>query len=50
MENVFKNIFSIECADALHFDLEPLDVIDITEFKKYHGIKIKKNGFSYIIV
>lgn len=38
IKKVFENIFSIECDDALHYDLATLDVNVITEFKEYHGV------------
>ena len=44
MEKVFKEIFSIKCDDALHFDLNTLDIIYITEFKEYHGVKVSILG------
>ncbi len=40
MKKVFESIFSIECDDALRYDLETLDVKDITEFKEYHGVNV----------
>jgi predicted nucleotidyltransferase component of viral defense system len=40
MKRVFKNIFSIECDDALEFDQGTLDVRNITEFKEYHGVNV----------
>ncbi|WP_026506758.1 nucleotidyl transferase AbiEii/AbiGii toxin family protein [Butyrivibrio sp. MC2013] len=40
MREIFENIFSFECDDALRFDLDTLDVKDITEFKEYHGVNI----------
>ena len=40
MKKVFENIFSIESEDALRYDLGTLDVIDITEFKEYHGVNV----------
>lgn len=40
MKKVFENIFSIECDDALRYDLGTLNVKDITEFKEYHGISV----------
>lgn len=45
MEKVFKEIFSIKCDDALRFDLNTLDVIYITEFKEYHGVKVSILGY-----
>ena len=38
-------MFSIECDDALRFDLDTLDVKDITEFKEYHGLHISAVGY-----
>ena len=37
---VFTEIFSLEAGDPLRFDLGSLDVIPITEFKKYHGANV----------
>ena len=45
MKKVFKDIFSIKCDDALRFDLNTLDVIYITEFKEYHGVKVSILGY-----
>ena len=44
MKKVFTEIFSIKCDDALRFDLNTLDVIYITEFKEYHGVKVSILG------
>lgn len=40
MREVFQNIFSIECDDALRYDLNTLEIREITEFKEYHGVNI----------
>lgn len=40
IERIFKEIFSIECDDALCFDLSSIKVKNITEFKEYHGVNI----------
>lgn len=40
MKNVFEEIFSIEYDDALKYDLDTLEVREITEFKEYHGVNI----------
>lgn len=40
MTNVFNDIFSIECDDALRFDMNTLEVINITEFKET-GMEIR---------
>ena len=45
MKQVFKDIFSIECDDALRFDLGTLEVISITEFKDYHGVNVSITGY-----
>lgn len=45
MKKVFRNIFSIECDDALRFDLDSLEVINITEFKEYHGVNVSIMGY-----
>ncbi|WP_418749987.1 nucleotidyl transferase AbiEii/AbiGii toxin family protein [Frisingicoccus sp.] len=50
MKKVFHNIFSMECDDALRFDLDSLDVINITEFKEYHWIlvRVRKNKKAFL--
>ena len=40
MKNVFEKIFSIPCDDALRFDLDTLEIMEITEFKEYHGVNV----------
>ena len=45
MKSVFKNIFSIEYDDALRFDLDSLNVNDITEFKEYHGVNVSITAY-----
>ena len=40
MHSVFAHIFSIECDDALRYDLSSLEVKNITEFKEYHGVNV----------
>jgi predicted nucleotidyltransferase component of viral defense system len=45
MKKVFNDIFSIECDDALRFDLNTLEVINITEFKEYHGVNVSITGY-----
>ncbi|MBR1669148.1 MAG: site-specific integrase [Butyrivibrio sp.] len=49
MKKVFANIFSIECDDALRYDLDTLEVIDITEFKEYHVVYCKYYEVVYIL-
>ncbi len=45
IRTVFTDIFSIECDDALRFDISTLTVRDITEFKKYHGVNVSIMAF-----
>lgn len=45
MKEVFYKIFSIRCDDALNFDLESLEVINITEQKEYHGVNVSIMGY-----
>lgn len=45
MKRVFNDIFSIECDDALRFDLNTLEVTNITEFKEYHGVNVSITGY-----
>jgi predicted nucleotidyltransferase component of viral defense system len=45
MKKVFNDIFTIECDDALRFDLNTLDVTNITEFKEYHGVNVSIMGY-----
>ena len=40
MKKVFENILSVKCDDALKYDLDSLDVKNITEFKEYHGVNV----------
>lgn len=45
IQTVFQNIFSIQCDDALRYDLDSLHVRDITESKKYHGVNVSVNVY-----
>ena len=40
MKKVFESIFSVECDDAIRYNLDTLKVRDITEFKEYHGVNV----------
>ncbi|MBQ7478601.1 MAG: nucleotidyl transferase AbiEii/AbiGii toxin family protein [Selenomonadaceae bacterium] len=40
MRKVFDEIFSIECDDAIRYDMATLEVKNIAEFKRYHGVNI----------
>lgn len=56
IKKVFENIFSIECDDALKYDLDTLKVKEITEFKKYHGVNVPSwhiwtgRRFRYLLI
>lgn len=43
---VFKKILSIECDDAIQYDLKTIKVKSITEFKEYHGVNV--SVFAYL--
>jgi predicted nucleotidyltransferase component of viral defense system len=45
MKSIFHEIFAISCDDAINFDLGTLKVIDITEFKEYHGVNVSIMGY-----
>lgn len=45
MNRIFFEIFSIECDDALKYDVDSLRIKSITEFKKYHGINVSINTY-----
>lgn len=45
MKKVFIDIFSIEYDDALRYDLDSMDVHNITEFKEYHGVNVSINAY-----
>lgn len=45
MEMVFRSILSKEIDDALVFDLDSVNVENITEFKEYHGLHISAVGY-----
>ena len=40
MKKIFENIFAIRCDDALRYDLDTIEIRDITEFKEYHGVNV----------
>jgi len=40
LKSVFAQILSIETDDPIRFDIDALDVNNITEFKKYHGVNV----------
>ena len=41
LKSIFIEIFSLDCDDAIKYDLKSLEVSPITEFKEYHGAIIK---------
>lgn len=45
MRKVFEFIFSINCGDALEYDLKSLRIKGITEFKDYHGVNISITAY-----
>lgn len=45
MKTVFTEIFSLEADDPLQFDLDSLNVIPITEFKKYYGVNVSIKAY-----
>ncbi|MBQ5989744.1 MAG: nucleotidyl transferase AbiEii/AbiGii toxin family protein [Oscillospiraceae bacterium] len=45
IRTVFRKIFSMETDDPLRFDLDTLNVVSITEFKKYHGVNVSVKAF-----
>ena len=45
MRKVFEDIFSIKCDDALYYDMDTLNVSDITEFKEYHGVNVSVTAY-----
>lgn len=45
IRSVFEEIFRIEEDDAIEFDLESLEVANITEFREYHGVNVSIIGY-----
>ena len=45
LKKVFSEILSIKTDDPIRFDLEKLDIINITEFKKYHGVRVTTTAY-----
>ena len=45
MNDIFQEIFSIECDDSLRYDLNSLNIKTITEFKEYHGVNVSINAY-----
>ena len=45
IRSAFEEIFRIEADDAIVFDLESLEVVNITEFREYHGVNVSIMGY-----
>ena len=45
MLRVFRSIFSIQCDDAIRYDLSSVSVVDITEFNEYHGVNVSVSAY-----
>lgn len=45
MKAIFVEILQITADDALRYDMETLEVINITEFKEYHGVKVTVKAY-----
>lgn len=45
IKEIFVEIFQIAADDALIYDMETLEVINITEFKEYHGVKVMVKAY-----
>ena len=45
MKNIFRDILSLNCDDALIYDIDSVTVEDITEFKEYHGLHVSAAGY-----
>ncbi|NLM16041.1 MAG: nucleotidyl transferase AbiEii/AbiGii toxin family protein [Clostridiaceae bacterium] len=45
LKSVFAQILSIETDDPIRFDINAIEVINITEFKKYHGVNIGTTAY-----
>ena len=45
LKTVFKEILSMPANDPISFDLANLEVVNITEFKKYHGVNVSTTAY-----
>lgn len=45
LKTVFKEILSMPANDPISFDLANLEVVNITEFKKYHGVNVSTAAY-----
>lgn len=40
IRTIFERILKIKCDDTIRFDMDSLNVANITEFKEYHGVRV----------
>lgn len=45
LKSVFREILNEEADDPLRFDMNSLEVVNITEFKKYHGARVTATSY-----
>lgn len=45
LKSVFREILSLPADDPIRFDLKALKAVNITEFQKYHGVRIMTLAF-----
>ena len=45
LKSVFGEILNTEADDPIRFDMNTLDVVNITEFKKYHGARVTVTSY-----
>jgi predicted nucleotidyltransferase component of viral defense system len=45
MKGIFRKIFSVPADDALRYDLESIETVNITEFKEYHGVNVSVTAY-----
>ena len=45
IKKIFEGVFSIECDDALRYDLSTLHVKEIVEAKEYHGVNVSITAY-----
>ncbi len=45
IKTIFSEVFSAEADDPLRFDLNTINVVNITEFKKYHGVNVSVTAY-----
>lgn len=45
IKEIFVEILQIAVDDALRYDMETLEVVNITEFKEYHGVKVTVKAY-----